>query len=66
MNVIKDLYSNIAGKKVEIFVKPYGTGTKESLKGTVVGCYSTGEVFIVLDTNELVNVKYIEIIKIIG
>lgn len=66
MNIIKDLYGQIAGKKVEIFVKPYGTGSKEAFKGTVIGFYNTGAPFIALDTNELINVKYIEIIKIIG
>ena len=65
MNYIKDLFSNIVHKKVEIKTKELGSGTSTIYKGIVVGCYSTGETFIVLDTNELISIKYIEMIKIV-
>ena len=44
---------NKANKKIEIYTKPIGSDTIEKYVGTVVGCYSTGESFLVLDTKEL-------------
>lgn len=65
MNIIKDLYSNIVGKKVKIMTKGFGPNAFNTYKGTVVACYSTGETFIALDTNELININYIEVITIL-
>lgn len=65
MRVIKDLYYQLANKKVELYMKPFGSEGKEKYVGTVVGCYSTDETFLVLDTKELINVRYVAVIKII-
>ena len=65
MKIKKDLYYELSNKKVEIHTKPIGTAMQEKYVGKVVGCYSTGEPFIVLDTKELINIKYIAMIKIL-
>ncbi len=65
MKIIKDLFHELANKKVEIYTKPIGSDTIEKYVGTVVGCYITGESFIVLDTKDLINIKYIARIKIL-
>ncbi len=65
MNIIKDLYRELVNKKIEIYTKSIGTTMQEKYVGTVIGCYSRGETFIVLDTKELINVKYIAMIKIV-
>jgi hypothetical protein len=65
MKMIKDLYFELSNKKVEIYTKAMGTEMQEKYVGTVVGCYSTGQTFLVLDTKELINIKYIAMIKIL-
>ena len=61
----RSLYHNLINKKVEIYTKPIGVETKERFIGTIVNFYFGKEEFIELDTKELINIKYIELIKII-
>ncbi len=65
MTISRNLFSALVNKKVEIHTKPIGTTMQEKYVGKVVGGYTTTESFIVLDTNELINIKYIAMIKII-
>ena len=65
MKMHKDLFSELYNKKVEIYTKNIGTIDNKRFTGVVVGCYSSDETFLVLDTKELINVRYIAIIKII-
>lgn len=65
MKMHKDLYYELANKKVEIYTKNIGTIDNKKFTGVVVGCYTSGESFLVLDTKELINIKYIAVIKII-
>ena len=56
----------LINKKVEIYIKPFGTGIAKSYKGVVVSLQQDGHcTFIELDSGELINTIYIANITIL-
>ncbi len=67
MHVPVILFNRIKGHSVRIVCQSFVKDTKETYEGKVIGDANTGyDMFIELDTGDLINVKYIEAIKIIN
>ena len=60
MNIV-NLFSKLKGKKIIIKVKNFSTTGFNEYKGVLIEYYaSTTNIFIELDTKEIINIKYIE------
>ena len=64
--MVKDLFQKVDGKNVIIRSKPYGSTAMVEFKGKVVSyCFGQGtEMFLELDTGELINTHFIISIKV--
>lgn len=65
MKIIKDLFYELYHKNVEIYTMSFGAEAPKKYVGNVVGCYSSDSTFLVLDTKEIINTRYILSINII-
>lgn len=63
---MEDLFQKVDGKNVVIQSKPYGSTAMIEFEGKVVSyCFEEGaEMFLELDTGELINTHYIISIKV--
>ena len=66
--IVKDLFQKINGKNVIIQSKPYGSTDMVEFNGKVISyCFGQGtEMFLELDTGELINTLYIVSIKVVA
>lgn len=65
--LVKDLFSRLNGKNVTVISKNYGTAQGKKYKGRVISYYfgQGTDMFIELDTGDIINTTFIASIKVV-